>query len=66
MRSKILVSACLMGFNVRYNGTKKGHYSKRWPTYSRNSVWLSIARSWRQGSRFHVHPQKYAMATARM
>ena len=24
MRSKILVSACLMGFNVRYNGTKKG------------------------------------------
>lgn len=39
MKNKLLVSACLMGFQVRYNGSEKAQLAKRCPAGSRRGGW---------------------------
>jgi hypothetical protein len=46
MKDKILVSACLMGFQVRYNGSHKAQLANALSRWQSEGGWSSTARSW--------------------
>ncbi|VDR27958.1 Uncharacterized conserved protein [Raoultella terrigena] len=48
---KLLVSACLMGFQVRYNGSDKAQLAETLARWQRETGWLSTAPSWPPGYR---------------
>lgn len=62
---KVLVSACLLGQPVRYDGNSLRSSSNILEQWDREGR-IVFARSWRPGCRFRVHLRRFKLATAWM
>jgi hypothetical protein len=65
MMNKILVSACLMGFRVRYNGSEKARMNEPLARWQQNNVWLSTALNWLPGCLYLVLRQRLCSLMAK-
>ena len=61
MMNKILVSACLMGFKVRYNGSEKARMNEQLARWQQEQRLLSTAQSLQPGCLCLVHRQRLCL-----